>query len=301
MVAIYTFPIMENMLLGVNQGMDRKMAKAQRVKNDYGVKTETLYITPDVAAEMLKNNPSNRPISSSAVKRYAREMRNEKWVFNGEPIIISDEGTLIDGQHRLNAIIDSGTTQMMVVITGIEKKAFTTIDIGKKRSGADALSTFDKEYAKNAGVIAAAINTIMEFKGGDTWTDQRSARGSHKDTIEFMTKNKGLMRSVDFVGSLNGARKLIPYSCLSALHYLFSKKDVSQAEEFFHKLNTGENLAKNDPVLLLRSRLIQMRHNGGIFRTREVLPYIVKAWELLRQNKEVERLVVGDDYTPTIV
>lgn len=262
---------------------------------------DIINIDPVIATEILHRNNHNRPISDLTVKRYAQMMRQGKWQFNGEPIIIGEDGSLIDGQHRLKAIIDSKSTQEMIVVKGVSKTAYQTIDIGKKRTGADALATHNKDYRKNSAVIAAAVHNVKEFDEDGKWRDERGKRCSHDELISFVEGNKGLLRSVEFTASLNGAKKLIPFSALAALHFLFSRRDVNMCESFFHKLNTGENLTKNDPALLLRNRLIEMRHMGGVFRTREVVPYILKAWEILREGREVTKLRVDNEYIPRII
>lgn len=66
-------------------------------------KVET--ITPDIAKTMLGENVNNRRISHDNVNMFAREMRNGEWRFNGEAIKFSKDGRLLDGQHRLLAVI----------------------------------------------------------------------------------------------------------------------------------------------------------------------------------------------------
>lgn len=254
-----------------------------------------------MASKILKKNTNNRPVSDGTVKRYAKAMKDGKWHFNGEPIIIASDDSLLDGQHRLQAIIASGLPQPMIMVKGVNKNAYKTIDVGKKRSAADALATYDKDYTKHRAIIAAAITTISHFKN---WSYDEHARSNvmyHEDVIDFLEKNKKLLKSVGFIAPMSGAKKLAPYSCLVALHFLFSQKDNALSQDFFNKLNSGEGLSKNHPVLLLRNRLVEIRHAGGVFRSREVIPYLVKAWELLRRNEAVERLRVNPDWIPVIV
>ena len=266
------------------------------------VTTDIVSVTPAMAMKFLQDNTQNRPISRTFVKRFAKAMREGKWQINGESIVFADDGTLLDGQHRLQAILDSGKTISMTVTRGVSKDSFKTIDIGRKRTGADALATYDEKFSKNRGVIAAAITTIVHF--GDNGVYDASARGEafpHSDLIDFAEKNyKQLSRAVEHTQGLTWARKLVPFSCLVALFFLFNRKDPYEAETFFHKLNTGEGMLRNDPVNLLRNRLMEIRSAGGVFRSREVIPYLVKAWELVREGKEVKQLHVKADYIPVV-
>src|SRR3954467_12893306 len=77
----------------------------ERGKND--VFAEVVDINPQLAAEMLKHNDSNRHISKNLVSKLASDIRENRWRLNGEPIILANTGELNDGQHRLSAIIEA--------------------------------------------------------------------------------------------------------------------------------------------------------------------------------------------------
>ena len=62
-------------------------------------------ITPELAAEFLKKNKSNRPLSSKHVIALAGSIERGEWMFTGESIKFSESDTLLDGQHRLSAIV----------------------------------------------------------------------------------------------------------------------------------------------------------------------------------------------------
>lgn len=266
------------------------------------IKTTVTDVTPDYAKSLLSKNTKNRPISDRIVKRYAAMMKKGDWHFNGETVIISENGTLLDGQHRLSAIISSNTTHKMIVVTGVSQDSFTTIDIGNKRTPADALATYDEKYIKHRLVLAAAAQTLWEFDRNGIYRGHTGKyRPTHEELIEFIDLNEGLLKSVDVASNLYGARKLVPKSCLVVCHYLFEKKDEYECEKFFSKLNSGEDLKHGDPVLALRERLIEIRHSGGVFRTAEVIPYVLRAWELTRKCKKIVRLIIKSDYIPQVI
>lgn len=73
--------------------------------NDQYVRGEVETITPELAADLLSRNMKNRPVSQQRVRKYMAAMVAGKWLLNGEAIKISIDGRLIDGQHRLKAII----------------------------------------------------------------------------------------------------------------------------------------------------------------------------------------------------
>ena len=76
------------------------------------------------------------------------------------------------------------------------------------------------------------------------------------------------------------------------LHYLFSRKDPALADEFFVKLAQGTNLKDDDPIYLLRERLMRENLKGSRTRMvpREALALTIKAWNAKRKNEKPRSL-----------
>lgn len=105
------------------------------------IQTGVAEITPELAKEILEtSNHGNRPLKKAHIKMLASSLKNNEWMLNGESIAFSESGRLLDGQHRLNACINSGKPFKTIVIKGInDEAAFGTIDIGKPRSVTDLM------------------------------------------------------------------------------------------------------------------------------------------------------------------
>lgn len=90
-------------------------------------------ITPQRAKELLANNFHNRNLSRPRVHYYAELMKRGEWDGeNGESIKIAEDGTLVDGQHRLAAIVESGATTVMMVVYNVSMESQETLDQGRK-------------------------------------------------------------------------------------------------------------------------------------------------------------------------
>jgi hypothetical protein len=103
-------------------------------------------VTPAMAAAWLKNNFVNRLVSDDTVAAYARDMANGVWQPTHQGIAFNDADALIDGQHRLLAIVRAKKTIRTMVTFGlpakIEGSQMTTMDCvdrGRTRSVADQL------------------------------------------------------------------------------------------------------------------------------------------------------------------
>jgi hypothetical protein len=95
-------------------------------------------ISPAAAKELLATNDGNRRLRPNVVAPYAEVIRAGDWLITPEPIVIASSGRLLNGQHRLNAIIEAGITVYMFVVRGVAEEAFPAIDRGVSRSFADA-------------------------------------------------------------------------------------------------------------------------------------------------------------------
>lgn len=110
-------------------------------------------ITPERAKEYLERNMINRHISINRVNAYKDSIIRGDWQLNGEAIKFNKKGELIDGQHRLTAIIKANKPIEAVVIRGIAEDV-DIIDRGRSRSIRDTLMMqgYDKSLITHSTV-----------------------------------------------------------------------------------------------------------------------------------------------------
>jgi hypothetical protein len=105
------------------------------------IQSEVIDISPEFAAELLEDkNTRNRPPTRATVLAYANEMRNGNWKVTHQGITLDTEGVLLDGQHRLAAIVEAGVTIPVMVSYDLPPETFATVDTGRRRTATDALS-----------------------------------------------------------------------------------------------------------------------------------------------------------------
>lgn len=130
-----------------------------------------MLVTPAMAQEWLDNsNIGNRRLRAWWAIALAAAMTRGEWILTHQGIAFDQNGRLIDGQHRLRAIIASGQPCMMFVFTGLDPRAFMAIDTGVKRSTADTtgLETGAAEVCKNLAGLT--------FPGGNTAATAQQVR-----------------------------------------------------------------------------------------------------------------------------
>lgn len=133
--------------------------------SEENVLSRWINVSPEMAARWLKSNFRNRPVSDDVVTAYARDMINGVWQPTHQGIAFNDRDELIDGQHRLLAVIKSRKTVRMLVTFGLRSKIegsdMTTMDCvdrGRTRSVADQLKI--QHGLKNGTQIQQVCSSI---------------------------------------------------------------------------------------------------------------------------------------------
>ena len=101
---------------------------------------------------MLDANTTNRPLSRTLVRAFAEAMSRGDWMVTHQGIAFDVNGVLVDGQHRLAAIIEADLPIEMTVFTEVDEGTFDVLDTGKRRNAADVLAI---EGEKSSTMLAA--------------------------------------------------------------------------------------------------------------------------------------------------
>lgn len=246
-------------------------------------------ITPAMAEKWLENNPKNRSLRERRVNNLVRVIKKGQWQFNGDAIRIANDGSLIDGQHRLAAIMESKTPCESLVIRGLSPDVMTTIDLGASRSMGDHLKIHG--YKGCIYALAAAVTVCLQFKEDGSYTEMKE-KFSPDDALEFLRTNKGILKSTEFLANKKDFQDLLPRSVSISTHYLFKKIHHEDAEKFFHYLITGEKLCGKSPILKLRSELILLRMDSKKrgFNRKRFLHLMTTAFQAYLDEKKVDGL-----------
>jgi len=250
--------------------------------------TKIELITPKMAEELLRKN-DNRVPQKHIVRDYTILMKEGKFNgLNGETIKISKKGYVLDGQHRLLAIIESGKSLKTMVVYGLEEICFETIDVGQRRTGADTIyksGLIDRNGGSSkmkSKIIATAITTGIRYE-----REFRRSKIHNYEVLDVFKDNRDMMDSVDYIYSLKRVGKLLPYGGSAYLHWMMSDKDQKLADNFWKKFFTGENLEKDSPILVLRSILIEDLTRATKFHSDIKLLMVIKTWNIMRSGKKI--------------
>ena len=256
-------------------------------------------ICPTRAKQLLAQNHTNRNLNQRLVGKLSEAIVNDHWKVNGETIKLSKRGRLLDGQHRLHAIIMAKKPAKTYLIDGLEEDCHPTIDAGLRRTGGHALQFLG---VKNSTLVAASIGMVYRIRIKDL---KNKPRYTNEDIVrEYEIDPQGYSNAAAYVGGKRWLIKFAGSSVASACYYLTQKIDSEKSDAFFNSLASGENLQHGDPTFALRNQLMNMRSIQGKLERGKQVRYsiyhnIAYAWNAIRSKQSVKRITIRET-TPFI-
>lgn len=201
------------------------------------MRQDIIKVTPKLAQAWLeKNISSNRTVRSADVSRYARDMRAGKWMLNPQGIIFNESGNLIDGQHRLWAVIAADTAVDMVVWFDVPDNMLHVIDSGVARKMTDHIGFMsDDTCLRNPSVISTMTYLVK-------YADQYPTvyKFSSQELYDIVTSNYAITRYVYKL--IISHKKQVIHSgyFVAILSAISNKVDIKDVEAFDRNVIAGE-------------------------------------------------------------
>lgn len=220
------------------------------------LKFEMTFITPELAEKMLGGNIGNRSKRRWWIEAIAAAIKRGEWQMTHQGVAFTKSGKLVDGQHRLEAIIEANQGIWMLVVTGLEEDVFKVIDCGIKRTLAD-LTGLPKRLAESCRVIAAilyggAVSSIQVEDIAKSGVDE-----VHGELIETCGSAKkyyasASMRVAATALVMDGIPKHDVFKIYSDLvQERFSELPMS-AQALIRQVNSGKAIAGNSSDTIAR-------------------------------------------------
>lgn len=231
-------------------------------------------ITPAKAAEMLEANTSNRPLSKGVVRTFAEAMKQGDWKVTHQGIAIDINGVLVDGQHRLAAVIEAETPVEMTVFTDVPADTFDVLDTGKRRNAADVLAI---EGEQSTHQLAAMIRAVWLYDNRrDMYWSGGGASVSNQQILETLEDNPTIREYVT-VGEKLASEVGMIKSAGGAASYLVSRVNTQKKlQPWFDGVIDGAGLAKGDARLRFRNHMFGLarREAGEVRRRRDTREHV---------------------------
>ncbi|HZC52509.1 MAG TPA: hypothetical protein VE441_08440 [Mycobacterium sp.] len=226
-------------------------------------------ITPAKAEEMLATNTANRPVSRSTVRAFAEAMRRGDWLVTHQGIAFDSNGVLVDGQHRLAAIIEADLPVEMTVFSEVAPDTFDVLDTGKRRNAADVLAI---EGERSTILLAAMVRSVWLYdnRRDVSWSGGGAVVTNHQivQTLEAHPRIREFVAVGERVAAETGMIK----SAAGASAYLVERANKARKTllgEWHEGIIDGAGLVKTDPRLVFRRTMFSMaRKQAGIVQRR---------------------------------
>jgi len=248
-------------------------------------------VTPELAKDFLGNNTINRQIKESVVLRYAEDMISGRWKENtGEFIKVSSDGVLLDGQHRMMAVIKANKPIAFSFAYGLSKDIFDVLDTGVKRTASD---TFSIGNVKSASRTASIINFYLTLRLGLAY--YRSKNNTKLTNSVLLAEYNKNPTYYDHISSVacnlsNQFSNILVGSVIGGLYLFLNDINQDYCERFMNQLCTGMDI-ENKSIVLLRNKLINDKMAVSKLPKQIITALILKTWNNFRSNREVKLLV----------
>jgi len=249
---------------------------------------ELMLVTPERALNWLENaNNRNRRVSDAYVQRLARDMRNGRWVLTHEGIAFDPNGMLLDGQHRLWAVVMAETAVQMHIWFNVTAESLMVINSGRARTLTDNLklggglgNVSGRELATLRGMLGRGVESpsLTPSEAKELLAKHRQAVGYACEHLAKSARSKGVS-----TGETRGVVARAWYS-----------GDGERLGAFCEVLRTSVAKGPEDEVaILLRTYLMSTPGNSRQLR-RERYGKTERALLAFLEGDELSRLYATD-------
>jgi len=187
-------------------------------------------ISPAFAKNLLETKSvGNRKIDVNRVKQYASDMKSGRWTLSDSAIWFDEDGHIVNGHHRLLAIVESGSTQTFVMVTGVSKEDVINADTGRVRSAQDAGYYAGVHVPKRQVTI---LRAMVNYSAGVP------VRLSMSRLMELLNENKERILFVDKSVGAN-IKGITCGPVLAACALAFDHVSPNSLKEFMLQLTKG--------------------------------------------------------------
>jgi hypothetical protein len=212
-------------------------------------------ITPNKARDILKTNTRNRALRLSSVAEFARQMTAGCWKLTSQGIAIDTNGVLVDGQHRLHAIVEANVPVQIAVTYDVDPESFDAYDCGIVRTVADRLPLLkDKESNR---IAVALVSHYLRCTNGSMC----NRCGVDQIDNEFLDKTDAYI-AISELFRANSRRCGLTKASVGAALAVYVHLDKVGGLHFAKQYLTGEGISTGQPAYTLREAALMRRLDG---------------------------------------
>lgn len=264
-----------------------------------GLYAEYVLVTPEIARKWLRQNKRNRRLRARVARRLAASMRKGVWHPSNDTLCFDENGVLMNGQHRLTAIIEANQPQEMLVQYGMPEESFMWMDAQERRALADHLQLVGQEnYTQTAAIgkrlafyAKGGLLTKEVARSGQNGAPGTSFWADMEDQLDVAMYYGPVRPAASYMNKRSKHSKFVPGTALGFVHALYSPfwPDVVP---FLDRVVTGYGLQQGDPAAAIRKVLernaVALPHKR--FGVEIAIGYLILAANAAFEGKNTQRL-----------
>ena len=207
------------------------------------------YITKEVlprdAERFLSERAPNRNMSEGVVQKFAEDMTAGRWRLTGIPVVFNEKNQLIDGQHRMAAVIKANKGVTLTLCYGVEDpEAQRNIDTGRPRPTGQILTMFCG--MKNANRTVSVLRHIRQLRADSAGLPPPMSVDAALEDLEASPGTRWVM-STQYAG-LGSRRSTAPILAAFAIAW---EKHPAKTIEAFTAFHESDYAGNGDPLKAL--------------------------------------------------
>lgn len=264
---------------------------------------EWAYVTPEIASDWLGMNIRNRNVRQNVVDRLALDYAD----YHPSPISRASDGTLLDGQHRMMAIVKRQRGAWVLVVQNVDPSMQDIIDTGTPRSGSDVLAL--NGYI-NTNTLASAARICIAWEAAPLLTHLTGAgKIMPVDVLRYVQQHPEL---IEHVGEAISIAKRAPglnqppASRLAVCRVAIANAyGIAFADSFLRSLMLGVDISEGSVIYVTRTRLVSISsgkdHAISLTpdkNTRMTMWMVLRCAVAHRNGENLRKLLYKSDQTP---
>jgi len=275
------------------------------------IHTEFVDLTPALAKELMRRNDNNRRFKEHSRAALIRDINEGRYVNNTQTMSVSDTGILINGQHRVSAVINTGKPIKVLLCFGEPEDAKFTHDLGSSRTAGDFLK---QQHHANPTVVASVVKLILGYEHSLKLNPDEGGFARHMvkptDTLARMNHADSdlIQNAAAFAVAQrrNMSNKMVP-AMAGFCHWLLCSTNPEAGHEFMELLATQNGTTTSDPEWRLGRHLEELKIKGQTGKGKkgndakvQIAENVVRAYNVKRTRRSQQRLSAELGFIPDV-
>ena len=254
---------------------------------------QKLLVNSEIAKAYLTKNTKKRKPNKAQIIRLSNKIKKGIWKEDtAEMIKISKNGNILDGQHRLMAVIDANVSIYFHFALGLEEEVFSVLDTGSLRNASDS---FFISGVKNSNTIPSIITLNNSLKKGNKDLHiGKDKKLSNNELLDIYNENNIFWDDIatKTMRYYQSFSKILSPQIIGGFYSVVKEISTDKSDKFMEEFCTGMDIS-NYSINLLRNAFIKDKMSNRKMQIDMKLALIIKAWNFY--NKGVNTKVLKWD------